>query len=70
MNHPDFIKTIPTLAKDTINWLKSLKDRINWKPSEEQIYWLKWAICRMTNIEKGNEAEAVLKDLLEQLEKL
>ena len=29
MNHPDFIKTIPTLAKDTINWLKSLKDRVH-----------------------------------------
>lgn len=48
----------------------SFKDRINWKPSEEQIYWLKWAIGRMTNTEKGNDAEAVLKDLLEQLEKL
>lgn len=33
MNHPDFIKTIPTLAKDTINWLKSLKDRYAWKPA-------------------------------------
>ena len=29
MNHPDFIKTMPTLAKDTINWLKSLKDRVH-----------------------------------------
>ena len=48
----------------------SFKDRINWKPSEEQIYWLKWAIGRMTNTEKGNDAEAVLKDLLEQLENL
>lgn len=28
MNHPDLIKATPTLAKDTINWLKSLKDRI------------------------------------------
>ena len=33
MNHPDFIKTMPTLAKDTINWLKSLKDRYAWKPA-------------------------------------
>lgn len=29
MNHPDLIKATPTLAKDTINWLKSLKDRID-----------------------------------------
>ena len=28
MNHPDLIKATPTLAKDTINWLKSLKDRV------------------------------------------
>ena len=33
MNHPDFIKTIPTLAKDTINCIKSLKDRYAWKPA-------------------------------------
>ena len=32
MNHPDLIKATPTLAKDTINWLKSLKDRYTWKP--------------------------------------
>ena len=51
MNHPDLIKTTPTLAKDTINWLKSLNDRVQpqfkqewseedryvWKPSDEQM---------------------------------
>ena len=41
-----------------------------WKPSDEQIYWLKWAIDRMPDTEKANEAEAVLEDLLEQLKKL
>lgn len=51
-------------------WLKSLKGRIYWKPSEEQIYWLKWTINRMPDTEKANEAETVLKDLLEYLEKL
>ena len=33
MNHPDLIKATPTLAKDTINWLKSLKDRYACKPA-------------------------------------
>ena len=28
MKHPDLIKATPTLAKDTIDWLKSLKQRI------------------------------------------
>ena len=37
MKHPDLIKSTPTLSKDTINWLKSLKDRYTWKPSEEQL---------------------------------
>ena len=35
MNHPDFIKTMPTLAKDTINWLKSLKDRVQPQSKQE-----------------------------------
>lgn len=122
MNHPDLIKATPTLAKDTINWFKSLKDRVQpqskqewseedesnfqgiidvikenkhhatdyehmtyykllfwfkslknryvWKPSDEHIHWLKWVINRMPDTEKANEAEVVLKDLLEQLEEL
>lgn len=37
MKHPDLIKSTPTLVKDTINWLKLLKDRYTWKPSEEQL---------------------------------
>ena len=37
MNHPDLIKATPTLAKDTINWLKSLKDRV--QPQSKQ----KWS---------------------------
>ena len=52
------------------NWLKSLKERYTWKPSEEYIHWLKWAINRMPDTEKANEAEAVLEELLEQLKKL
>ena len=41
-----------------------------WKPSDEHIHWLKFVIKRMPDTEKANEAEAVLKDLLEQLEEL
>ena len=35
MNHPDLIKTMPTLAKDTINWLKSLKDRVHLQSKQD-----------------------------------
>ena len=52
------------------NWLKSLKERYTWRPSEEHIHWLIWVINRMPDTEKANEAEAVLRDLLEQLNKL
>lgn len=49
------------------NWLRSLKYRYTWKPSDEQIYWLKWAIGRLPDTEKANEAESVLEELLEDL---
>lgn len=35
MNHPDLIKATPTLAKDTINWLKSLEERVIPKQKQE-----------------------------------
>lgn len=35
MNHPDLIKATPTLAKDTINCLKSLKDRVQPQSKQE-----------------------------------
>lgn len=35
MNHPDLIKATPTLAKDTINWLKSLKGRVQPQSKQE-----------------------------------
>ena len=52
------------------NWLKSLRPQSQWNPSDEQLYWLKWAVNRMPDTEEANEAEAVLEDLLEQLKKL
>lgn len=53
-----------------IDWLKSLRHRLQWKPSDEHIHWLKWATNRMPDTEKANEAEAVLEELLEELKKL
>ena len=53
-----------------LSWLKSLKYRYNWKPSEEHVHWLKWAINRLPDTEKANEAEAILEDLLKQLKEL
>ena len=42
MKHPDLIKATPTLAKDTIDWLKSLKDRVQpkqeWSEEDEKHY--------------------------------
>ena len=35
MKHPDLIKATPTLAKDTIDWLKSLKDKVPPQPKQE-----------------------------------
>lgn len=35
MNHPDLIKATPTLAKDTINWLKSLKEIVQPQSKQE-----------------------------------
>ena len=57
-------------VKDIVKQLKSLRPHNRWKPSEEHIHWLKWAINRMPDTEKANEAEAVLEELLEQLKKL
>lgn len=37
--------------------------------TDEQIHWLKWAIRRLPDTEKGNEAETVLTEFVEQLEK-
>lgn len=52
---------------ETIDWLKSLKDRYTWKPSEEQIEALKDAI-RIKPLE--NPSDNLLWTLYEQLNKL
>lgn len=51
------------------DWLKSLKERYTWKPSDEQIRTLDFAIdC--TVYPEFNIHRSVLKELLEQLKKL
>lgn len=68
------ISLAPEAINSLFDWLKDLKDRVQpqttWKPSEEHIHGLIWVINRMPDIKKANEAEAVLRDLLEQLNKL
>ena len=51
-----------------VNWLKSLKERYTWKPSELQIEAL--AIAIRCGIKLGTWEEEALKDLIEQLKKL
>ena len=51
-----------------VEWLKSLKDRYTWKPSELQIEAL--AIAIRCGIKLGTWEEEALKDLIEQLKKL
>jgi len=50
------------------NWLKSIKQRIGWKPSDEQIEALAWALSLAKNC--GEENAFDLRTLYEQLKKL
>ena len=53
-------------GKNTVSWLKSLKDRYTWKPTEKQIMALKWALNRVPYDSYTEE----LHGLLEQLKQL
>jgi hypothetical protein len=50
-----------------INWLKSLKERYTWKPSDEQITWLYRAA---DDASKDSRMKQVLENLLSDLKKL
>ena len=52
---------------DDENWLKSLKDKYTWKPSEEQMECLKEAIAFLGCTKTRREQ---LQSLYEQLKKL
>lgn len=55
------------------HWLKSLKERCNWKPSDEQMNALNYVVNLMASSESPKENDYyynVFKDLKEQLKKL
>lgn len=57
----------PSITKnDTIDWLKSLKEKRTWKPSKEQIIALRWAL----NNVPYNEHKEELTALLDQIKNL
>lgn len=60
----------PELRNEFVNWLKSLKDRVQpqnrWKPSEEQMMALRWVL---NHIPYDSHKEEI-SGLLEQLKKL
>lgn len=60
---------------ETINWLKSLKERYTWKPSEEQIKTLEFVIESIDNMLRAighidNVTKPQLKEVLAALKKL
>jgi hypothetical protein len=65
----------PKVVKDSIlvEWLKSLKDRYTWEPSDEQMKALNYVVNLMASSESPKENDYyynVFKDLKEQLKKL
>ena len=59
------------LIDSDIDWLKSLKDRYTWEPSEEQLHYLHW----IANVKLGDsaveqEVSKHLNELYEQLKNL
>lgn len=52
---------------DTTEWLKSIKDRCNWKPSDEQMEIIDMLL---TNETMDDNVARVLRELKEQLKKL
>ena len=55
------------ITSDIIAWLKSLKERYTWKPSDEQITWLYRAA---DDAIKNSRMKQVLNNLLSDLKKL
>ena len=51
-----------------IAWLEKQGNR-NYDITDEHIYWLRWVIGNLPDTEKANEAEVVLTELIQLLEK-
>ena len=56
----------PNLQEQIHNWLKSLKDRYTWKPSDEQMQVLVW--CRPLFADP--KSKGILESLINDLKKL
>jgi hypothetical protein len=61
-------KEFKKMAENCIDWLNSLKDRYTWKPSDEQMEALAWALSLAKNC--GEECAFNLRTLQDQLKKL
>lgn len=57
-----------TEVRECIDWLKSLEDRYTWKPNDEQMEALAWALSLSKNC--GEECAFDLRTLQDQLKKL
>ena len=67
--HSEIISDLKESCRERINWLKSIRPQTTWKPSDEQIKALDFAIdC--TVYPEFNIQRSVLKELLKQLKKL
>lgn len=70
VSHPD-VQLSSNDAVKLINWLKSIKPQIHWKPSEEQMYILEWLTTNVLDAGAvGKKAKEVLSTLIEQLKSL
>lgn len=69
LNSPSTAELCPTFCGYAVDWLKSLKDRVQpqWKPSEEQIEVLNMVI---TDEAMDDNVKTILKELIIQLKKL
>lgn len=64
-------KSRPEYNQRRIDWLKSLKTRITWKPSNEQLYILHWLATNvLTGGEVDKKASKILYTLYDDLKKL
>ena len=72
LSEPSPLKEVNGKSREQLlDWLKSIKDRYTWKPSDEQMHYLNW----IANIKLGDsvveqEVSKRLNELLEQLKKL
>jgi len=62
-----YMGELPTKVEEELNWLKSLRPKNQWKPSEEQMKALEWQVDHTSN---GLWQYKATKELLEQFKNL